>query len=82
MKEIIESQEITFPKLVKSNHKQFMNLLSIEFDFGNIMDVQYHLFDSRIYVITFEKEYMIRVWDITENLTQETMTVRYSIFVD
>jgi len=82
MKEIIESQEITFPKLVKDNQKQFMNLLSIEFDFGYIQEVDYEFSPSVINVITSEKEYMVRLWDITENLTQQTMTVRYSIFVD
>jgi hypothetical protein len=83
MKEIIESQEITFPILKKDNDKQFMNLLSIEFDFGKIKKIDYKSEPgSRIYVITSEKEYMVRLWDITENITQQTMTISYSIFVD
>jgi hypothetical protein len=83
MKEIIESKEITFPKLLKNNDKQFMNLLSIEFDFGYIHDVDYDSEPgSRIYVITPTNEYMVRLWDIIENHSQDTMTIRYSIFVD
>jgi hypothetical protein len=83
MREIIESKEITFPILKKDNDKQFMNLLSIEFDFGYIHDVDYDSEPgSRIYVITPEKEYMVRLWDIEENHTQKTLTIRYSIFVD
>ena len=83
MKEIIKSKEITFPKLSKNNDKQFMNLLSVEFDFGSVNDVDYDSEPgSRIYVITSTNEYMVRLWDIIENHSQYTMTIRYSIFVD
>jgi hypothetical protein len=82
MTEIISSKEITFVLKKTQPHKQFFKLLKSKFDFGDIDDVQYDLFDSRIYVITSEKEYMVRLWDFTENVTKETMTIRYSIFVD
>lgn len=83
MKEIIESQEITFPILKKDNDKQFMNLLSIEFDFGKIKKIDYKSEPgSRIYVITSEKEYMVRLWDIIQDNVELTWTIRYSIFVD
>jgi hypothetical protein len=82
MKEIIESQEITFVVKKTQPHKQFFKSLKSKFDFGDIDDVQYDLFDSRIYVITSDKEYMVRLWDFTENVTKQNMTIRYSIFVD
>ena len=82
MKEIIKSQEITFPKLQNNNQMQFMMLLSIEFDFGNIIGIDYEFSPSVIKVTTDEVNYLIHLVDIKENYTEKTMKIVYSIFAE
>ena len=82
MKEIIKSQEITFPKLQDNNQMQFMILLSIEFDFGNIIGIDYEFSPSVIKVTTDEFNYLIHLVDIKENHTEKTMKIVYSIFAE
>ena len=83
MKEIICSQTIETKKYKKYGNfcKEIVKLLG--FDLNNV------LIDNSFYErITFydtendDKIYVVRLWDVSENVNNKKMNVRYSLFVD
>lgn len=81
MKELVKSKKITFKKLNSGNQEHFIDLLNNKWDFAEITNVDYESdCMNRIYIQTVKGELMVRLWDISENSTSETLTIRYSIF--
>ncbi len=81
MRELVASKNITFLYLPDHNDKEFFKLVCQKFDFGNIISVDFDSdVASRIFVTTDQHEYIIRLWNITENDSNKTLSIRYSIF--